>query len=68
MNEICPAGIDIPTYLALIAQGKDPQAIIEGEKDFPKVIEAARTSLRLVAEHVTIAYIRTREQMPADVE
>lgn len=72
---------------------------IEGEKDFPKVIEAvrflrdvalgdlrcpgknvvvvgggnvaidaARTSLRLGAEHVTIAYRRTRDQMPADVE
>lgn len=72
---------------------------IEGEKEFPKVIEAvrflrdvalgdshcpgknvvvvgggnvaidaARTSLRLGAEHVTIAYRRTRDQMPADVE
>nr|WP_319490488.1 NAD(P)-binding protein [uncultured Desulfobacter sp.] len=72
---------------------------IEGEKDFPKVIEAvrflrdvalgdrhcpgknvvvvgggnvaidaARTSLRLGAENVTIAYRRTRDQMPADVE
>ncbi len=72
---------------------------IQGEKDFPKVIEAvtflkdvalgehhapgrrvvvigggnvaidaARTSLRLGAEAVTIAYRRSRNQMPADVE
>ncbi len=72
---------------------------IEGEKEFPQVIEAvrflrdvalgdrhcpgkdvvvvgggnvaidaARTSLRLGAGHVTIAYRRTRDQMPADVE
>ncbi|WDP90946.1 MAG: FAD-dependent oxidoreductase [Desulfobacter sp.] len=72
---------------------------IEGEKDFPGVIEAvtflkdvalgehhapgshvvvigggnvaidaARTSLRLGAERVTIAYRRSRNQMPADVE
>ncbi len=31
-------------------------------------IDAARTSLRLGAEQVTIAYRRTRDQMPADVE
>jgi len=36
MNESCPAGIDIPTYLALIAQGKDPQAIIEGGTESKK--------------------------------
>ena len=72
---------------------------IEGEKNFPKVIEAvsflkdvalgehhapgnhvvvigggnvaidaARTSLRLGAEKVTIAYRRSRNQMPADIE
>jgi NADPH-dependent glutamate synthase beta subunit-like oxidoreductase len=72
---------------------------IKGETDFPKVIEAiaflknvalgdrhapgkhvvvigggnvaidaARTSLRLGAEKVTIAYRRSREQMPADIE
>ena len=72
---------------------------IEGEKDYPKVIEAvsflkdvalgehhspgnhvvvigggnvaidaARTSLRLGAEKVTIAYRRSRNQMPADIE
>ncbi len=72
---------------------------IQGEQDFPKVIEAvsflkdvalgerhapgshvvvigggnvaidaARTSLRLGAEKVTIAYRRSRNQMPADVE
>jgi len=72
---------------------------IEGEQDFSKVIEAvsflkdvalgerhapgahvvvigggnvaidaARTSLRLGAEKVTIAYRRSRNQMPADVE
>jgi thioredoxin reductase/ferredoxin len=72
---------------------------IEGEKEFPKVVEAvtflkdvalgdhhapgkhvvvvgggnvaidaARTSLRLGAERVTIAYRRSRNQMPADVE
>jgi NADPH-dependent glutamate synthase beta subunit-like oxidoreductase len=31
-------------------------------------IDAARTSLRLGAEKVTIAYRRSREQMPADIE
>ncbi len=31
-------------------------------------IDAARTSLRLGAKRVTLAYRRTREQMPADVE
>ncbi len=72
---------------------------IKGEKEFPKVIEAvkflkdvalgehhvpgkqvvvigggnvaidaARTSLRLGAEAVTIAYRRSRTQMPADIE
>ncbi len=72
---------------------------IEGEDEFPKVIEAvtflkdvalgdhhapgshvvvigggnvaidaARTSLRLGAEKVTIAYRRSRSQMPADIE
>ena len=72
---------------------------IKGEKDFPKVfdavkflkdvalgehhvpgkyvvvigggnvaIDAARTSLRLGAEEVTIAYRRSRTQMPADIE
>jgi NADPH-dependent glutamate synthase beta subunit-like oxidoreductase len=72
---------------------------IKGETDFPKVIDAisflknvaigdrhapgkhvvvigggnvaidaARTSLRLGAEKVTIAYRRSREQMPADIE
>jgi NADPH-dependent glutamate synthase beta subunit-like oxidoreductase len=72
---------------------------IEGEKEFPKVfdavkflkdvalgdhhapgkhvvvigggnvaIDAARTSLRLGAEGVTIAYRRSRTQMPADIE
>jgi NADPH-dependent glutamate synthase beta subunit-like oxidoreductase len=72
---------------------------IKGEADFPKVIEAiaflknvalgdrhapgkhvvvigggnvaidaARTSLRLGAEKVTVAYRRSREQMPADIE
>jgi NADPH-dependent glutamate synthase beta subunit-like oxidoreductase len=72
---------------------------IEGEKDYPNVLEAirflkdtalgdrrkpgrqvvvigggnvaidaARTSLRLGADQVTIAYRRSRSQMPADVE
>lgn len=72
---------------------------IEGEKNFPKVLEAikflkdtalgdrrkpgknvvvigggnvaidaARTSLRLGADEVTIAYRRSRNQMPADIE
>ncbi|MBC2705405.1 NAD(P)-binding protein [Desulfobacula sp.] len=72
---------------------------IKGEKDFPKVfdaveflkdvalgehhvpgkhvvvigggnvaIDAARTSLRLGAERVSIAYRRSRTQMPADIE
>ncbi len=72
---------------------------LKGEKDFPKVIDAisflknvalgehhspgthvvvigggnvaidaARTSLRLGAKKVTIAYRRSREQMPADIE
>ncbi|CCK78566.1 MULTISPECIES: NAD(P)-binding protein [Desulfobacula] len=72
---------------------------IKGEKDFPKVldavtflkdvalgnhhapgrhvvivgggnvaIDAARTSLRLGAQKVTIAYRRSRNQMPADIE
>ncbi len=72
---------------------------LKGEKDFPKVIEAikflkdvalgehhapgrnvvvigggnvaidaARTSLRLGAKKVTIAYRRSRAQMPADIE
>jgi len=72
---------------------------IKGEKDFPKVldavkflkdvalgdhhvpgkrvvivgggnvaIDAARTSIRLGAESVTIAYRRSRNQMPADIE
>jgi len=31
----CPAGIDIPTYLALIAQGKDAQAIEVIRRDNP---------------------------------
>jgi NADPH-dependent glutamate synthase beta subunit-like oxidoreductase len=72
---------------------------LEGEKDYPKVLEAvaflkdvalgdhhapgkqvvvigggnvaidaARTSLRLGAQRVTIAYRRSRDQMPADIE
>ncbi|MDZ7665689.1 MAG: FAD-dependent oxidoreductase [Desulfotignum sp.] len=31
-------------------------------------IDAARTSLRLGADKVTVAYRRSREQMPADIE
>jgi len=31
----CPAGIDVPTYLALIAQGKDAQAIEVIRRDNP---------------------------------
>ena len=86
-------------YFIAIGAHKAWTLDIKGEKDFPKVIEAirflrdvalgdrhcpgshvvvvgggnvaidaARTSLRLGAERVTIAYRRTRDQMPADVE
>ena len=86
-------------YCIAIGAHKAWTLSIEGEKKFPKVIEAvrflrdvalgdhhcpgknvvvvgggnvaidaARTSLRLGAERVTIAYRRTRDQMPADVE
>ncbi len=86
-------------YFIAIGAHKAWDLDIEGEKEFPKVIEAvrflrdvalgerhcpgnhvvvigggnvaidaARTSLRLGAERVTIAYRRTRDQMPADVE
>jgi NADPH-dependent glutamate synthase beta subunit-like oxidoreductase len=102
-------GTDV-TYEQMIAEGTDAFFLaigahkawdmgIKGETDFPRVIEAiaflknvalgdrhapgkrvviigggnvaidaARTSLRLGAEKVTIAYRRSREQMPADIE
>jgi NADPH-dependent glutamate synthase beta subunit-like oxidoreductase len=90
-------GVD--TFFIAIGAHKSWDMGIKGEKDFPKVfdavkflkdvalgdhnvpgkhvvvigggnvaIDAARTSLRLGAETVTIAYRRSRTQMPADIE
>lgn len=86
-------------FFIAVGAHKSWQIGIEGEKEFPKVldavqflkdvalgdrrkpgsnvvvigggnvaIDAARTSLRLGADKVTIAYRRARDQMPADVE
>ena len=90
-------GVD--AFFIAIGAHKSWDLGIKGEKDFPKVfdsvqflkdvalgdhhvpgkhvvvigggnvaIDAARTSLRLGAETVTIAYRRSRTQMPADIE
>ncbi|MFN2436562.1 MAG: FAD-dependent oxidoreductase [Desulfotignum sp.] len=65
-----PKVIDAITFLKNVAIG-DHQApgrnvVVIGGGNV--AIDAARTSLRLGADKVTIAYRRSREQMPADIE
>jgi len=95
--ELKKQGFD--AFFIAIGAHKSWDLSIKGEKDFPKVfdavqflkdvalgdhhvpgknvvvigggnvaIDAARTSLRLGAQNVTIAYRRSRTQMPADIE
>ncbi len=96
-EELKKQGVD--AFFIAIGAHKSWDLGIKGEKDFPKVfdavkflkdvalgdhhapgkhvavigggnvaIDAARTSLRLGAQTVTIAYRRSRTQMPADIE
>lgn len=62
--------LDAVTFLRDVALGNrhapgEDVVIIGGGN---VAIDAARTSLRLGAENVTIAYRRSRDQMPADIE
>jgi NADPH-dependent glutamate synthase beta subunit-like oxidoreductase/ferredoxin len=96
-EELKKQGVD--AFFIAIGAHKAWEIGIKGETDFPKVldaiqflkdvalgdhhapgkhvvvigggnvaIDAARTSLRLGAQKVTIAYRRSRDQMPADIE
>ncbi|MBU8849487.1 MAG: FAD-dependent oxidoreductase [Desulfobacterales bacterium] len=96
-EELKKQGVD--AFFIAIGAHKSWNMDIEGEKEFPRVfdavqflkdvalgdhhapgkhvvvigggnvaIDAARTSLRLGAQEVTIAYRRSRTQMPADIE
>ncbi len=71
-----PGETDYPQVLSSIGFLKD---VALGERHLPGkrvvvigggnvAIDAARTSLRLGSEEVTVAYRRTRNEMPADVE
>ncbi len=97
LKELKKKGVD--AFFIAIGAHKSWDLGIKGEKDFPKVfdavqllkdvalgdhhvpgkhvvvigggnvaIDAARTSLRLGAQTVSIAYRRSRTQMPADIE
>ncbi|MCF8113512.1 MAG: FAD-dependent oxidoreductase [Desulfotignum sp.] len=65
-----PRVIDAITFLKNVALGDrhapGRHVVIIGGGNV--AIDAARTSLRLGADKVTIAYRRSREQMPADIE
>ncbi|MEE4362875.1 MAG: NAD(P)-binding protein [Desulfotignum sp.] len=65
-----PRVIDAITFLKNVAIGDrhapGKHVVVIGGGNV--AIDAARTSLRLGAEKVTIAYRRSREQMPADIE
>jgi len=62
--------IDAVTFLKDVALGEHhapgTHVVVVGGGNV--AIDAARTSLRLGAEKVTIAYRRSREQLPADIE
>lgn len=62
--------VDAVTFLRQVALGKRTapgnRVMIVGGGNV--AIDAARTCLRLGSRHVTIAYRRTRNEMPADVE
>ena len=62
--------VDAVTFLRNVALGDrtvpGKRVVVIGGGNV--AIDAARTSLRLGAESVTIAYRRTRSEMPADVE
>lgn len=97
LGELKQEGFD--AFFIAIGAHKAWDLGLEGEKEYPKVLEAvaflkdvalgdhhapgkqvvvigggnvaidaARTSLRLGAQRVTIAYRRSRDQMPADIE
>ncbi|MCA1794465.1 MAG: FAD-dependent oxidoreductase [Desulfotignum sp.] len=65
-----PKVIDAITFLKNVAIGDrhapGKHVVVIGGGNV--AIDAARTSLRLGAEKVSIAYRRSREQMPADIE
>lgn len=69
-EEDFPKVLDAVTFLREVALGdrKRPgkNVVVIGGGNV--AIDAARTSLRLGADNVTIAYRRSRDQMPADIE
>ena len=65
-----PKALDSMNFLKDVALGEHhapgKQVVVVGGGNV--AIDAARTSLRLGADKVTIAYRRSRKQMPADIE
>lgn len=76
---LCPAGVDIPGYIALVGDGRyaDAVRLIRKDNPFPNfenkdvlvigggnvAMDVARTALRCNAKSVSIAYRRRKEDM-----
>lgn len=69
-EEDCPQVLDAISFLRRVALGDrsvpGERAVVIGGGNV--AIDAARTCLRLGCRHVTLAYRRTRDEMPADHE